>query len=119
MNTKVLPFLTEHHQNRRSQICQVCIKVNFIAWLVEFSGCLTLTVDLLLVGSKSNAATEVLGKLTMLCFFVLLPCTFLINSSEGINAIVDYSWGDAMMRIFKPTKEIEKPVAGQNAKMNK
>ena len=106
-NPKVWSSLSEYSKNRRFQICQVCIKVNFIAWLVEFCGCLTIAIDLLLVGSTYPFASAILRNLTIMCFFILLPCTYLINSSEGINAIVDSTWRDALLRLFMSSEEIE------------
>ena len=45
--------------------------------------------------------------LTMLVFILILPCTFLVNSSAGINAIVDHSWFVAISRLFNPVQETE------------
>ena len=111
-NPKVWTSLSEYHKNRRSQICQVRIKVNIIAWLVEFSGCLTVAIHLLLVGSRTSAVSGILDNVTLMCFFILLPCTFVIYSSEGINTIVDNNWGDALKRLFEPTGKVERRGSG-------
>ena len=95
--------LSTWHQNRRKRICQVNIKVNLIVWLVEFSGCMTLAIDFLLVGSRNNIVTGILGNLSIICFFILLPCTFLINCSSGVNKITDNSWFIAVTKNFNPS----------------
>ena len=73
-----------------------------IVWLVEFSGCMTLAIDFLLVGSRNNIVTDILGNLSIICFFILLPCTFLINCSSGVNKIADNSWFMAVTKNFNP-----------------
>ena len=98
--------LSEQFRNRRARLCQVNIKVNLIVWLVEFFGCMTLAIDFLLVGSRSSVATATLGTLTILFYFNLLPFTFLINCSTGINTIVDKNWIDAIKTHFKTNKNI-------------
>ena len=97
--------LCSRSKNRRAQICQVNIKVNFLSWIVEFLGCMTIALNFLVIGNRSNAMTGLIVILTMSVYMVILPCTFLINSSAGINTIVDQSWFDAISRIFKPVQE--------------
>ena len=101
--------LSEQFRNRCARLCQVNIKVNLIVWLVEFFGCMTLAIDFLLVGSRSSVATATLGTLTILFYFNLLPFTFLINCSTGINTIVDKNWIDAIQSHFKTNKNIGEP----------
>ena len=36
----------------------------------------------------------------MVCFFILLPFTFLINCSAGVNKVADDSWLDAVTKNF-------------------
>lgn len=86
-------------------MCQANIKVTIIVWLVEFLGCMTLALEFFVIGSRSNAITGLLRTLTMLIYFVVMPCTFLINCSEGKNTIVDNNWREALAGIFKSTKE--------------
>ena len=99
--------LSERFINRRTKICQITIKVNFISWIVEFLGCMTIALNFLVIGSKNNELTGLLKILTMLVFIVILPCTFLVNSSAGINTIVDHSWVNAISRLFDPVREPE------------
>ena len=97
-------LLSEQYRTRRARLCQVNIKVNLIVWLVEFFGCMTMAIDFLLIGSRRPVATALLGTLTLLCYFILLPFTFLINCSTGINKIVDENWVDALVVHFKSDK---------------
>ena len=102
MSRKVL---SERFMNRRTQICKVSIKVNFLSWIVEFLGCFTIALDIMVVGNRNNAMSGMLKILTMLVYLVILPGTFLVNSSAGINAIVDQSWFDAIFKVLQPAQE--------------
>ena len=106
--------LSEHHRNRRAQISQVNIKVNFIAWLVEFLGCMTIWLNTIVVGSHSDAISVLLEILQLICFFILLPSAYLVNSSAGINTIVDHSWADAFGKMYESPDKI----AGKNPSSN-
>lgn len=97
--------LSEKSRNRRIRISNVNIQVTFIVWLVEFLGCLTMAIDFLVVGSRSNAITGLLRTLTMFCYFVLLPWTYLMNSSETKHTIADESWRVGLAGIFMSSKE--------------
>ena len=108
VNAKSTKGLLDRHKTRRAQICQVNIKVNVIVWLVEFFGYATMAIDFLVVGSRSNAITGLLKILTMFVYFVVLPCTFLVNCSAGINTIVDENWFVAIARIFNPAQQKDK-----------
>ena len=101
LDEKLKFVLSEYHRNRRAQISQVNIKTNFIAWLVEFLGCMTIGLDFLVFGNRSDVISDLLETLTLLCFFILLPSAFLINSAAGINTIVDYSWASVFTKIFE------------------
>jgi hypothetical protein len=92
----------------------VNIKVNFVVWLLEFLGCMTMAIDFLVIGSRSNALTGLLKILTMLVYFIVLPCTFLVNCSAGINTIVDENWFTAITRIVNPIQEKDEKKSPRN-----
>ena len=107
LNDMSKKVLSERFINRRAKICQINIKVNFISWVVEFLGCMTMALNFLVIGTKNNELAGFVKTITMLVFFVILPCTFLVNSSAGINTIVDDSWFNAMSRLINPVQELE------------
>ena len=108
LNDKTRAILSDKAIKRRAEICQVNIKVTFIVWLVEFFGCMTMAIDFLVIGSRSNSLTGLLRTLTLLAYFVLLPITFLVNCSETKEAIMDSSWRTALAGIFKCRKKTVK-----------
>ena len=114
LNEKLSSSFAKQTRNRHKQICQVNIKVNVIVWLVEASSGVIMSLDFLIIGSRSNAITGLLRVFTMLSFFVLIPCTYLINCSEGVNIIVDKGWQVALGRLFKPNKETDDALSIKN-----
>ena len=100
--------LSEKTKNRRAKLCQINIKVTFMVWLAEFFGCMTMAIDFLIIGSQDNAVTGILRTLTMLTYFVLLPLTFFLNSSEAKDTIIDYSWKVALSGVLKTKVKDEK-----------
>ena len=66
-----------------------------------------MALNFLVIGTKNNELAGFVKTITMLVFFVILPCTFLVNSSAGINTIVDHSWVNAISRLFNPVQESE------------
>ena len=105
--------LSEKTKNRRAKLCQINIKVTFMVWLAEFFGCMTMAIDFLIIGSQNNAVTGILRTLTMLTYFVLLPLTFFLNSSEAKDTIIDYSWKIALSGVLKTKVKIEKDNASE------
>ena len=83
---------------------------------MEFAGCLTLATDFLLVGSRNNIVTGILGNATMVCFFILLPCTFLINCSAGVNKVAEDSWFGAVTKNFNSNAVNEKTIGDPGEK---
>ena len=86
---------------------------------------MTLAIDFLIVGSRNNIATGILGNLSIICFFILLPCTFLINCSSGVNKITDNSWFIAVTKNFNPNINeneevpVSRPQNNSNNTLNK
>ena len=105
---------SESSKNRNKKKCKINIKVNIIAWLVEVFCGTMMALDYLVIGNRSIAFTGLTQILIMLSFFILMPCIYLINSSEGLNIIVDKSWGDAFGRLFKQNKENAKTNSQRN-----
>ena len=108
-------ILSEPFTNRRAKIFQANTKVNFLSWLVEFLGCFFIALDILVFGNRNNSLSGLMKVLTMLVYLLILPLTFLVNSSSGINTIVDQSWLNAIFKLFKPIQESDsKPPPQQN-----
>ena len=81
------------------------IKVNVVVWFVEVSSGIFMALDFLIFGNRNNAVTGLLRVFIMFSFFVMIPCTYLIKWSDGVNTIVDNGWWNAVERLFKPKKK--------------
>ena len=73
-----------------------------LVWLVEVSSGLFMALDFLIFGNRNNAVTGLLRVLILFSCFVMIPCTYLIKWSDGVNTIVDKGWWHAVERLFNP-----------------
>ena len=118
LNEKLKSSFSKITKNRHKEICKVNIKVNVIVWLVEVSSGIFMSLDFLILGNRNNAITGLLRVFILLSFFVLVPCTYLIKWSEGVNTIVDKGWWSAIERIFK-TKQKRNNITSDESKGNR
>ena len=85
---------------RRRLVNSVNMKTTFICWLVEFIGSLLLIGGPFITG-HNNVGWGVVQILLMFVYFIMLPFTYFINSSETKNTIADSSWMHGFLTIFK------------------
>ena len=96
-------MLSKKSKARRRQLSNVNIKVTFIAWFVEFLALFAVAVIPPIFFGQSRDAHVALQILTHLFYFVLMPFSYLINSPDTKNAIVDTNWFHAIRGIFNRT----------------
>ena len=65
-----------HHRNLLN------IHITFLGWLVECSGFLMMVIGSHFLGHSSSSRTMILQTLTIIIFFNVLPCVFLINTNS-------------------------------------
>ena len=85
---------------RRRLVNSVNMKTTFICWLVEFIGSLLFIVGPFITG-HNNVGWGVVQVLVMFVYFIMLPFTYFINSSETKNTIADSTWLHGFLAIFK------------------
>ena len=85
---------------RRRVVNSVNMKTTFICWLVEFIGSLLFIVGPFITG-HNNVGWGVVQVLVMFVYFIMLPFTYFINSSETKNIIADSTWLHGFLRIFQ------------------
>ena len=95
-------MLSENAKARRRKVNDVNIKVTFMIWLIEFVGSFILIFIPKIVG-HGQVGTGAGAIFTVSLYFVLLPFTYLINSSDIKRTIVDESWFHAVRGIFSRT----------------
>ena len=76
------------------------MKTTFICWLVEFAGSFLCIFGPFITGHR-NVGWGVIQVLILFVYFILLPLTYLINSSETKNAIADVNWMSGVSVVFR------------------
>ena len=71
-----------------------------LAWLVEFIGGLTIFLGSFVFGHGNSVITLTLQTLTLVFYFDILPCTFLINEEEWKISMLDNYWYTQFIKVF-------------------
>ena len=92
---------TRHHRHLLN------IHITFLGWLVECSGFLMMVIGSHFLGHSSSSRTMILQTLTIIIFFNVLPCVFLINnnSDKKIN-LADSRYYHMFLGFFKCKRKI-------------
>ena len=97
---KLKKILPESCLQRRRRVNNVNMKTTFICWLVEFIGSVLFIFGPFVTGHR-NVGWGVIQVLVLMVYFILLPLTYLINSSESKNAIADSNWMSGIFAMFR------------------
>ena len=107
---KVLP---ESCLQRRRKVNNVNMKTTFICWLVEFIGSILMIFGPFVTGHR-NVGWGVMQVLILTVYFILLPLTYLINSSESKNFIADSNWMSGIFAVFRNLAKVWKSDENKN-----
>ena len=97
---KIKSLLSETNRALRHQRNILNLLITMLAWLVELFGGLTLVLGSFIFGHGNSIVTLVLQTLSLLLYFVILPCTFLINVDEWKEAILENKWYLQFIRVL-------------------
>ena len=78
-----------HHKNLLN------VQVTFLAWFAESMGFLIIFLGTFVLGHENNVVNFCMQTLTLVVYFNILPCVFLIKDSSELKIdILDSSWYD-------------------------
>ena len=97
---KLKNLLSDTNRALRHQRNVLNLLITMLAWLVELFGGLTLVLGSFIFGHGNSIVTLVLQTLSLLLYFVILPCTFLINVDEWKEAILENKWYLQFIRVL-------------------
>ena len=97
---KLRQLLSDSSKIQRKRRHNLNILITLLAWLVEFIGGFTIILGSFIFGHGNSVVTLTLQTLTMLFYFVILPCTFLINEDRWKNAILESNWYPRLIWMF-------------------
>ena len=94
---KLLSDASRTYRHRRNVLN---IMITMLAWLVEFIGGLTIFLGSFVFGHGNSVITLTLQTLTLVFYFDILPCTFLINDEEWKISMLDNYWYTQFIKVF-------------------
>ena len=97
---KLKNLLSDTNRALRHQRNVLNLLITMLAWLVELFGGLTLVLGSFIFGHGNSIVTLFLQTLSLLFYFVILPCTFLINVDKWKEAILDNKWYPRFIRVL-------------------
>ena len=120
---KLLSDSSRTYRHRRNVLN---IMITMLAWLVEFIGGLTIFLGSFVFGHGNSVITLTLQTLSLVFYFVILPCTFLINEEEWKILMLDNYWYAQFIKMFdcclsdrlKPFETPKKDVIEDNNPQN-
>ena len=84
-----------HHKNLLN------VQVTFLAWFAESMGFLIIFLGTFVLGHENNFVNFCMQTLTLVVYFNILPCVFLIKDSSELKIdILDSSWYDNILGMF-------------------
>ena len=97
---KLKNLLSDTNRALRHQRNVLNLLITMLAWMVELFGGLTLVLGSFIFGHGNSIVTLSLQTLSLLFYFVILPCTFLINVDKWKEAILDNKWYHRFIRVL-------------------
>ena len=86
---KLRKLLSESSKSRRRRRNLINIHITILNWMTEFLGFFFVILGSFILGHDNHVVTFFLQILTIVFYFNILPCTFLINDSELKGIIAD------------------------------
>ena len=98
---KLRQLLTDTEKDKRHRQNLFNIHITVFGWLVEFSGGFVMVLGSLILGQeRSSYITLSLQTLTIIIYFNILPCVFLINDFDVKTNIASSSYYIMILEAF-------------------
>ena len=97
---KMRKLLSDSSRTYRHRRNVLNILITMLAWLVEFIGGLTVFLGSFVFGHGNSVITLTLQTLSLVFYFDILPCTFLINEEEWKVTMLDSHWYTQFIKVF-------------------
>ena len=97
---KIGKMLQESSIVQRHRRIMLGIHTTFLAWVTEFLGFFTIFLGTFLLGHENNIVNFSLQTLTIVVYFNLLPCIFLLSTPEFKDWAVGSSYYGTFLLLF-------------------
>ena len=83
-------MLSDKQKKLRTRNNTLNLQITVLGWLVEVFGFMSTIVGVYILGHGNSIVTMILHTITMINYFIILPCSLLINSSDVKEYILDH-----------------------------
>ena len=97
---KLRKVLTDSAKARRHRRNVVNLQITFLQWLIEVFGFLIIFLGTFILGHENNLVNFSMHLVTLVVYFNILPCIFLINDSHVKGQIIESNWYNRFLNIF-------------------
>ena len=97
---KLRKLLSESSKSRRHRRNLINIHITILSWLVEFIAFFFVLLGSFILGHDNSIVTLSLQSLTILFYFNILPCIFLINDSDFKGLMAESRWYISFLSLF-------------------
>ena len=119
---KLRKLLSDSAKAKRHRRNMVNLQITFLAWLIEVGGFLIIFLGTFILGHENNIVNLSMQTFTLVVYFNILPCMFLINDFYFKSKIIESNQYNTFLNIFncqytKPRGE-EESAAVINSQMH-
>ena len=94
-------LLNDSAKTRRHHKNLLNVQVTFLAWFAESMGFLIIFLGTFVLGHENNFVNFCMQTLTLVVYFNILPCVFLLKDSSELKInILDSMWYDKILVMF-------------------
>ena len=98
---KLRNLLDDSAKTRRYNKNLLNVQVTFLAWFAESMGFLIIFLGTFVLGHENNFVNFCMQTLTLVVYFNILPCIFLLKDSSELKInILDSNWYDELLVMF-------------------
>ena len=97
---KLWKLLSDSSRTYRHRRNVINILITMLSWSVEFIGGLTIFLGSFIFGHGNHVITLTLQTLSIVFYFDILPCTFLINEEVWKVSLLDNRWYTQFITVF-------------------
>ena len=84
-------MLSDKQKKLRTRNNTLNLQITVLGWLVEVFGFMSTIVGVYILGHGNSIVTMILHTISMINYFIILPCSLLINSSDVKEYILDHN----------------------------
>ena len=84
-------MLSDKQKKLKTQNNTLNLQITVLGWLVEVFGFMSTIVGVYILGHGNSIVTMILHTISMINYFIILPCSLLINSSDVKEYILDHN----------------------------